>query len=804
MRKKIIEVFVCLLIIAILVLPVSGIIENGEHNYFNEIERFNCPDDFELVAFSVSIDTWEYNYKLEINNEGLSRYYCMYPKNRENVEWTLVNEFTLSSSDMDEIWAEILDNDFFNLDDLYESPISVFGGSYAKLIITGNDQTHAVKTVNIVVPKFDRIVMKINTIIPEDSNLIYTALVNYEFNSAPFKPDKPLGETNGKAGVEYEYFTSCIDPEFNKVWYLFDWGDGNFSGWFGPFNSGDEVSATHTWRVKKTYNVKVSAKDECGAESVWSDPLAVSMPKVKQKDNSFFLRILEWFYSNGFQTGIHSLKSFFPNYLLDEKPADKSDQNLDNQPPWIIEPFEYGAVATFKEGNFTNVKIDGCNITVSIYIEIFGSGTAEQGGTVNASFVKSSIENFWNKRNQSGENQEWYIQCKEIDRECDPTEPGCKVSFVAIVKNTKENETLDGGGTWSETGNFRKKRDADGYHQIRIINNSTHRSFVNIWGPPYNATNPPPNNGTDPYLGNDNFVGGIWSSSAAPKVIAHEAGHLMGLGDQYKDVGGVSVPNTGCETNIMASVSKCNETANRSQIEEIVNNGNVYCPCKCCPVENDTEEPVVNIDYPLNGSSTTGPIKVGGTATDTGGSGVSELVYRLEWDDAFYDGESIFFNPPKQGVSFELGPIDIDYFIDVGDWIKIIIYAIDHIGNIGSDEVTVKLVEEEDTTPPVTVKIIGQPQGEGGYIIWPHTPITFTAVDSESGVNYIYYEVWWDSNGDESVDTKMGSEKVYEDSLTFSVNMWGVLIGVIELRWFAVDNAGNTENMHYQEHYVNP
>lgn len=802
MKKKIIEIFIMTLLIAILVLPASGIIENIEHDYFNEVERSNFPDDFELIGYSISNETWEDNYKLEINNDGLSRYYCMYHKDREKLKWTLVNEFTISSNELDEIWDEILDNDFFNLDDLYECPISVLGGDYAKLTIKGNGQTHSVKTENIVVPKFDRIIVKINSIIPQKSNLIYNALSLYESNSPPFKPDKPSGETNGKTGNEYEYFTSCIDPEFNKVWYLFDWGDGTDSSWIGPYNYEEEASAKHTWNLKNTYNVKVKVKDECGAESVWSDPLAVSMPKVKQKDNTFILRIIKWFYENEYQKDIRSLNLFILNYLLDKKTINNLYQSIDEQPVWRTNPTGNVAAASFQTGGFTKVEIENCNITVNLFIEIFGNGTEEQGGTVSADDVKNSIENFWNK---NGDGQDWYIRCKEKDHDCNATEPGCKVSFNVTVKNSKENENLSGGGNWSGTGYRKNNSSANGNHQIRIINNSGWRSVVYTW-PPYNgpANNWPPNDGTDPYSGYGDRVGGIWSSSASAKTYAHEAGHLMGLPDLYQDIGGVSVPNQGCGTNIMASVSKCNETANSSQIEQIVNQGGVYCPCKCCPEENDTTEPDVNIFSPNNGASTSIPINVTGSATDIGGSGIVELDYKLEWNGGYYNGKSFYYDPPEEEIGFKLGPINIDYYIDVGDWIKIIIYAIDDVGNIGSDDVTVTLIEEEDTTPPVTVKIIGQPQEEGGYIIWPHTPITFTATDSESGVNYIYYEVWWDSNGDEIIDTKMGSEKVYDDSLIFSVNMWGVLIGIIELRWYAVDNAGNIENMHYQQHYVNP
>lgn len=795
MKNKIISILVIMLLLSTAVSSIAGVLNNE-----NKRKTTVIPDDFELIGYSISNDTWRDNFKLEINKDGLSKYYCMYQEDRDQLKWTLLHEFTISANAIDEIWNEILDNDFFNLDNLYESPISVLGGGYAKLTITGNGQTNTVKTENIVVPKFDRIVTKINMIIPEDSNLIYNSLMKYESNSCPFKPDKPSGETSGEYGSEYEYTTSCIDPEFNKVWYLFDWDDGSDSGWIGPYSSGEEVSVKHTWSSKGTYNVKVKARDECGAESVWSDPLAATMPKVKQKDNTFLVNLLKWFNLNDFQKGTGPLKSFIINYLCHEKTITDLYQDIDEQSLWITNPSGNVATAPFEDGDFTKVEIEDCNISVNLFIEIFGNGTEEQGGTVSANDIKTSIEDFWNRKNGD---DNWYIRCKEKDNDCDPEEPGCKVTFEVTVKNSEENENLS-SGNWSATGNYRNTSDAGGYHQIRIINNSNHRSYVNIWGPPYNSTNFPPNDGTDPYLGHDNLVGGIWSSSASAKVYAHEAGHLMGLQDQYTDdANGVSHPNSGYETNIMGSVSKCNETANRGQIEEIVNHGGVYCPCECCPEEEDTENPEVDIDTPHDGSSTSTPINVTGSASDIGGSGVAELDYKLEWDIGSYDGGSLLIDPPVEETGFILGPINLENYIEIGDWIKITVYAIDAAGNIGEDFVTVTWIEEEeDSIPPITEKTIGEPNEEGGYVIFPMTPIWLDATDEGgSGVEYIYYEIAWDSTGDANYDETF-SETVYGSHVEIHMEFWGIFYGMIELRWYAVDNAGNQEMMHYQEHLV--
>jgi hypothetical protein len=118
-----------------------------------------------------------------------------------------------------------------------------------------------------------------------------------------------------------------------------------------------------------------------------------------------------------------------------------------------------------------------------------------------------------------------------------------------------------------------------------------------------------------------------------------------------------------------------------------------------------------------------------------------------------------------------------------------------------SDTATVFVTGEEDTTPPVTEKIVGEPN-EGDYYIWSYTPIFLEATDDMSGVDYIHYEVWWDSNGDGIVDEQRAEENVYGAATSFTVEQYGIYFGYIELRWYAVDNADNVEQTHYQEHFV--
>ncbi len=119
-------------------------------------------------------------------------------------------------------------------------------------------------------------------------------------NHEPMKPNQPSGQIHGKIGQEYLYKTNTTDPDGDRVYYLWDWGDGNNSGWLGPNNSGTIYEAKHTWNVKDSYNVKVKAKDTFGAESPWSDPLPITMPYSYNKKIPQFIELLSQRFPNAF------------------------------------------------------------------------------------------------------------------------------------------------------------------------------------------------------------------------------------------------------------------------------------------------------------------------------------------------------------------------------------------------------------------------------------------------------------------------------------------------------------------------
>ena len=214
--------------------------------------------------------------------------------------------------------------------------------------------------------------------------------------------------------------------------------------------------------------------------------------------------------------------------------------------------------------------------------------------------------------------------------------------------------------------------------------------------------------------------------------------------------------------------------------------------------QTDETPPVVKITSPENNSIVTIPsINVTGYATDKE-SGIVEMTYTWEWDGGSAEDNKTY-SPAVDNISFL---IHIDALKE--GWNKIGAMAKDKAGNTGAHSIMIFYEPEgEDNTPPITVKEVGMPNWEDGYVVANYTPIWLNSTDDKSGVAYIYYEVWWDSNENGLIDgdEMVGNEIVYSDTVKIYFGDWGVT-NLVMLCWYSVDNAGNAEVIHCQEHFV--
>ena len=123
------------------------------------------------------------------------------------------------------------------------------------------------------------------------------SLFEPENNNPPMQPQQPNIFETGKVIRKYRFFTITSDIDNDKLYYMWDFGDGTTSEWEGPYNS-SQIAINmnmHIYRWFRTYNIKVKARDIYGAESDWSDPFPITMPRNKEMINSMLLWLLERF-----------------------------------------------------------------------------------------------------------------------------------------------------------------------------------------------------------------------------------------------------------------------------------------------------------------------------------------------------------------------------------------------------------------------------------------------------------------------------------------------------------------------------
>ncbi len=145
---------------------------------------------------------------------------------------------------------------------------------------------------------FDRVVeFDLNEELAKGERRIYLgSLFEPEGNQPPAKPEPPKGNESGLPGEDIEYrIVKTSDPERDKISYMFDWGDDTQSPWL--YKTMGAIKSPHNWTERGTYDVRVKARDMYGAESEWSDPLVVSMPKTKSISyfNPWISRLIERF-----------------------------------------------------------------------------------------------------------------------------------------------------------------------------------------------------------------------------------------------------------------------------------------------------------------------------------------------------------------------------------------------------------------------------------------------------------------------------------------------------------------------------
>jgi hypothetical protein len=146
------------------------------------------------------------------------------------------------------------------------------GGNWS-VIATGLDNTGLYVWNTTVVPDGTEYLVRVSA--TDEANNTGSDVSDNTFtinNNQNFPPLSPVvqGLSDGGNGIPFNFTATTTDPEGDQIYYLFDWGNGNDSGWLGPVNSSTPVTATYIWSDDGQYTVRVKAKDIYEGEGAWS------------------------------------------------------------------------------------------------------------------------------------------------------------------------------------------------------------------------------------------------------------------------------------------------------------------------------------------------------------------------------------------------------------------------------------------------------------------------------------------------------------------------------------------------------
>ncbi len=101
-------------------------------------------------------------------------------------------------------------------------------------------------------------------------------------NKPPYTPAKPQGPSFVPKDSLVEYSTITTDPNRDRIFYIFDWGDSRADTTLS-LRSGDTARARHAWSDTGIFAVRVRARDARGLySSSWSETLLVQVGRNRR------------------------------------------------------------------------------------------------------------------------------------------------------------------------------------------------------------------------------------------------------------------------------------------------------------------------------------------------------------------------------------------------------------------------------------------------------------------------------------------------------------------------------------------
>ena len=118
-------------------------------------------------------------------------------------------------------------------------------------------------------------------------------------NNNPPNPPEITGPLSGMIRKTYEYQLTLTDPDDGDVMFNLeiDFGEGikyEDCGCGKSWQNGTVLEVSNQWKNVGNYEITARVQDAYGEWSEWSEPLSISMPRIKDRlINSLYLRLSE-------------------------------------------------------------------------------------------------------------------------------------------------------------------------------------------------------------------------------------------------------------------------------------------------------------------------------------------------------------------------------------------------------------------------------------------------------------------------------------------------------------------------------
>ena len=126
-------------------------------------------------------------------------------------------------------------------------------------------------------------------IVARDSKNLTAEGPVWDFETGPYRPIVSItGPTKVINNEITEYLFTLTNGYKNNVWFYVDWGDGDYTGWIGPYSTPNEIILNHSWSKRGFYIITVRIKDLFSNGE--GDELSIQVPLAR----TFYYKILHF------------------------------------------------------------------------------------------------------------------------------------------------------------------------------------------------------------------------------------------------------------------------------------------------------------------------------------------------------------------------------------------------------------------------------------------------------------------------------------------------------------------------------